>query len=110
MAESKKRYIVAPGASFVGNKKTYAAGDEIDETAFKDVKRFEHFLKCKPPKIIEALKEEKEEKPSGGGNHRLDRKTMEELALKDGFMKPDQIKALKDDELERILKESGEIK
>ena len=111
--ETKKRYIVAQGASFVGEKKTYKEGDEIDESAFKTPERFKQFLNSKPPKIIEAPAGEKaEEKPagSGGGGNKLDRKALEELALKDNFMKPDQIKALKDDELEKALRDAGKIK
>jgi len=111
MGEAKKSYVVAKGVSFVGNKKSYKEGDEIDETAFKDKKRFEHFLNCKPPKIIEAPKETEEKKPDNGGSgDKLDRKALEELALKDNFKKPEEIKNLKDEELEELLKKAGKLK
>jgi hypothetical protein len=101
MAETKKKYVVAPGCSFVGNKKTYKEGDEIDETAFKDKARFESFLKGDKPKIIPAPKAE-EKKP--------DRKELEKLALADGFIKQEDLAALGDEELEKILKEAGLLK
>jgi len=105
MAESKKKFVVAPGCSFVGNKKTYKEGDEIDETAFKDKARFESFLKGDKPKIIPAPAAEKkaeEKKP--------DRKELEKLALDGGLLKENQLSAVKDDELEKILKDAGLIK
>jgi len=103
----KTKYVVAPGCSFVGNKRTYHPGDEIDETAFKDKKRFEQFLKGDKPKIIPAppkAEEEKKEEPK-----KADRKELEKLALEKGLAKKDQVSALKDEELEKLLKDAGLI-
>jgi hypothetical protein len=107
MAEQKKKYIVAPGASFVGNRKTYKEGDEIDETAFKDKARFESFTKGKTPKII-----------SGGGNDNtgndeevttsLTREELEKLALELG-MRLENIAKLDDSKLKKILKKNGKL-
>ena len=54
MPDAKKQYVVAPGASFLKGERVYSEGDKIDESVFKDPKRFNKFLKCKPPRIIEA--------------------------------------------------------
>jgi len=115
MNETKKTYVVAKGASFVGDKKVYKEGDEIDETAFKDKERFQKFLTCKPPKIIEAPAESTEKKDDNGGDEinaeaRKARKALEDLALKDGFKKLEEIKNLKDEELEELLKKAGKLK
>jgi hypothetical protein len=103
MAETKKIYVVAEGCSFVGNKKSYKAGDEIDASAFKDDKRFKSFIESK--KIIEktAPEEKKEEKT-------FDRAAAEKLAVEKGLAKNDQVSKLKDDELEKLLKDAGLLK
>jgi hypothetical protein len=109
-AEEKKRYVVAPGCSFVGNKKTYNEGEEIDETAFKDKERFESFLKGDKPKIIPApigKEEEGKEEEKEAGKKRED---LEKLALDGGLLKKEQLSAVKDDELEKILKDAGILK
>jgi hypothetical protein len=109
----KQRYVVAPGVSFVGNKRAYVAGDPIDESAFIDPKHFKILLSGKSPKIIPAPPEtEKEpEKKSDRENENgtgLDRKTLEEKALASGLVKTaDELAAFKDSELAELLKNSG---
>ena len=110
-----KKYVVAPGASFVGNNRSYKEGDEIDESAFKSPDRFKHFISCKPPKIIEGSAKAKQEadaeaEAKAKAEAEARRKALEELALKDNFMKPEEIKALKDEELEKKLKDAGKLK
>jgi len=102
MAEKTKRYIVAPGCSFVGNKKTYKEGDEIDESAFNDKDRFKKFFESKPPKIIEALAVEKKKEPK-----KLERKELEKLVIEHNLLKKEQLASTKDDELEALLKGNG---
>jgi hypothetical protein len=103
----KERYIVAPGCSFVGNKRAYNAGDEIDEKAFGDPSDFQKFLTGKNPKIIKAPP--KEEAPAGGGNAggtgaaSVDRKQLEDSVIARGLGKPEDLAALSDDELKQLL-------
>jgi hypothetical protein len=104
----KERYIVAPGCSFVGNKRAYNAGDEIDEKAFGDPSDFHKFLTAKNPKIIKAPPEEKPPKNAGGnagatGNTPVDRKQLEDSVIARGLGKPEDLAALSDDELEQLL-------
>jgi hypothetical protein len=106
----KERYIVAPGCSFVGNKRSYNAGDEIDEKAFGDPADFQKFLTGKNPKIIKAPPEEKTAaKNTGGGNAggtgtaSVDRKQLEEAVVARGLGKPEDLAALSDDELKQLL-------
>jgi hypothetical protein len=107
----KEKYIVAPGCSFVGNKRSYNAGDEIDEKAFGDTSDFQKFLTGKNPKIIIAPPEEKtpEKKNTGGGNGGgsgntpVDRKQLEESAIARGLGKPEDLAVLSDDELKQLL-------
>jgi hypothetical protein len=113
MAETAKeeKYIVAPGCSFVGNKRSYAAGDEIDEKAFGNSADFQKFLTGKNPKIIKAP--QKEETPAnkntGGGNTEgtgaapVDRKQLEEAVIARGLGKPEDLAVLSDDELKKLL-------
>jgi hypothetical protein len=99
---AEKKYIVADGCSFVGNKKTYKEGDEIDASAFKNKERFESFLSGKNPKIIPS--------PAGGEKEKqakIDRKELEKLALDNGLVKKEQVSTVKDDELEKMLKDAG---
>jgi len=106
--EEKKKYVVAPGCSFVGNKKIYNAGDEIDESAFKDEERFKKFLTGSKPKIIPAppkvsAEEEKDEEVITT----LSREELEALAA--DFMTVDAIQKLDDAKLKKILKKKGKI-
>jgi hypothetical protein len=110
MAETKKRYVVAKGASFVGDKKVYKEGDVIDESAFKSKERFNKLLTSKPPKIVEAPPEEEKKDENSGSENKLGRKALEELALKDNFKKPEEIKNLKDEELKKLLQDAGKLK
>ena len=107
----KKRYVVAPGASFVGQKKTYGPGDPIDESAFKKAEHFKKMLSSTPPKIIEAppkaAKDEKAEDTKSGG---LDRKALEAIAINNGLLKPDQLLSIEDEELKDILEGAGLLK
>jgi hypothetical protein len=111
MAKSKEqRYVVAPGASFVGNKRAYVAGDEIDESAFSNPKYFKAFLSGPSPKIIpappelEAKTDESGKKSETGAN--LDRKALEEKALSIGVTAAESA-LLTDNELAKLLKDNG---
>jgi hypothetical protein len=107
--DTEKRYVVAPGASFVGNKRAYVAGDEIDESAFGDPKDFKKMLSGDHPKIIPAPLPP-DEKPEGQKREEKepeqDRKVLEEKALSAGFM-ADELAKLTDGELEKLLKDNG---
>jgi hypothetical protein len=103
MAEQKKKYIVAPGASFVSNRKTYKEGDEIDETAFKDKARFESFTKGAKPKIIPSPTGEVKADPP-------DRKALEKMAVDGGLAKEKDVSSLKDDDLKKLLTDAGLLK
>jgi hypothetical protein len=94
--DTEKRYVVAPGASFVGNKRVYVAGDEIDESAFGDPKDFKKMISDDHPKIIPGPLPP-DEKPE------QDRKALEEKALSAGFM-VNELAKLTDSELEKLLK------
>ena len=100
-----KKYKVAPGCSFIGGGKSYAEGDEITAAAFgegeKGEKRFASFLTGDKPKIIPAGEEKEPAK--------LTRPELEKIAL-DGKLKKEEFSSLKDDELEKLLKERGLIK
>jgi hypothetical protein len=109
----KERYIVAPGCSFIGNKRAYNAGDEIDEKAFGDTSDFQKFLTGKNPKIIKAPPEEKSPtKNTGGGNTggtdgaSVDRKQLEDSVVAKKLGKPEDLAALSDDELKQLLKDA----
>jgi hypothetical protein len=101
---NQKKYVVAPGCSFVGNKKSFKAGDEIAKEDFKDEKYFNALISAK--KIVPA--------PAEGAENteekKLDRKEKEELAVKNNLVKADQVSKLKDDELEKVLKDAGLVK
>jgi hypothetical protein len=104
----KERYIVAPGCSFVGNKRAYSAGDEIDEKAFGDPSDFQNFLTGKSPKIIKAPPKETPPKNAGGnarttGNTPVDRKQLEDSVIARGLGKAEDLAALSDDELKQLL-------
>jgi hypothetical protein len=107
----KEKYIVAPGCSFVGNKRAYSAGDEIDEKAFGDPADFQKFLSGKNPKIIKAPpKEEAPANKNGGGGNAgetgagpVDRKQLEDSVIARGLGKPEDLAALSDDELKQLL-------
>jgi hypothetical protein len=112
MAKSaeKERYYVAPGCSFVGNKRAYNAGDEIDETAFGDPADFQKFISGKNPKIIKAPPSSKEEAPankntddSNAGGAPVDRKQLENSVIARGLGKAEELAAFSDDELKKIL-------
>jgi hypothetical protein len=107
----KKRYVVAPGASFVGQKKTYSPGDPIDESAFKKLEHFKKMLSGDPPKIIEAPpKAAKDEKKGDTGDGGIDRKALEAIAVNNGLLKHDQLSAIDDEELKNILEGAGLLK
>jgi hypothetical protein len=106
----KEKYIVAPGCSFVGNKRAYSAGDEIDEAAFGDPVDFQRFLSGKNPKIIKAPPKGKTpaEKTDGGNTGDtpttpVDRKQLEDSVIARGLGKPEDLAALSDDELKQLL-------
>jgi hypothetical protein len=112
MAKSKdQRYVVAPGVSFVGNKRAYVAGEEIDESAFSDPKYFKAFLSGKSPRIIPAPPEPevKTDKESGKNNVPPvppSREAMEEKALSVGATLA-ELAALDDNDLVEFLKNKG---
>ncbi len=115
-AETKQRYVVAPGVSFVGNKRAYVAGDEIDESAFNKPENFKRMLSGKNPKIIPAPPKdtaEKETAPKTGGENTgggLDRAALEAAAVNSGLYKKDELAAMSDDELKKDLEEAGLLK
>lgn len=106
-----KKYKVAPGCSFIGGGKSYEEGDEITASVFgegeKGEKRFQSFLTGANPKIIPAG--EKEEKEPVKEPVKLTRPELEKIAL-DGKLKKEEFSSLKDDELEKLLKERGLVK
>ncbi|GHU66649.1 hypothetical protein FACS189447_07970 [Spirochaetia bacterium] len=119
MAKAKEtgKFIVAPGFSFNGNKRIYAAGDEIDSSVFGNPKDFEHYQTCKPPRIIPAPAEppKKGNDDKGGGNESgggntdpaETRKKLEALIIENGLGTAEDLPALSDDELKNILKNAG---
>jgi hypothetical protein len=110
----KKRYIVAPGVSFVGKKRAYVAGEEIDESAFGKPEYFKKMLSCKPPKIIEAPPEKEEDKKKDSDTTPAPedekRKTMEKLAVTNGLLKPEELEQYSNEQLEKLLKDHGVTK
>jgi len=107
--EKEKKYIVAPGCSFVGNKKTYKEGDEIDKSAFASEERFKEFINCKPPKIIEAPAEPKETKKDDLAK-KMDRKDLEKMAIDKKLLEAEKLAAMKDEDIEKVLKDAGVLK
>jgi len=111
---ANKKYIVAPGASFVGNGKTYTEGDEISASVFgegeKGEKRFKSFLSGDNPKIIEGKPAAKsEEKPENKNeNKTFTRQELEKIALE--FMQPESIAKLDDVKLKEVLEKNGKLK
>jgi hypothetical protein len=104
----KERFVVAPGCSFVGNKRAYNAGDEIDEEAFGDTSDFQKFLTGKNPKIIKAPPEEKTPAENTGnaggiGGTPVNRKQPEEAVVAKKLGKPEDLATLSDDELKQLL-------
>jgi hypothetical protein len=105
MAEKKKdRYVVAPGFSFVGKKRAFVSGDEIDENAFSNPKDFQKLLTCKPPRIVKASEEAA---PARTGSGADDRKKLEEAVIANGLGKAEDLAALSIAELKKILSDSG---
>jgi len=98
---AEKKFVVADGVSFVGNKKTYKAGDEIDKSAFKDEKRFSDLIAKK--KIVEAPAAET-------AAPKKDRNELEKIAIEKGGLKKEQVSSMKDEELEKYLKEKELLK
>ena len=117
MAEEKK-FVVAKGHSFVGNKRSYKEGDEIDETAFKSKERFESFLKGDNPKIIPAPAGETKQ---SGDDENLDsvdvssiaekptREALEKLILEKGLLNEGKIKKMSDENLLKFAVKKGFI-
>jgi hypothetical protein len=106
----KEKYIVAPGCSFIGNKRAYNAGDEIDEGAFGNPADFQKFISGKKPKIIKAPPEEKTPENKNLGNTGaaapVGRKQLEEAVVSKGLGKAGDLAALSDDELKRLLEDA----
>jgi hypothetical protein len=114
MVKSKdQRYVVAPGVSFVGNKRAYVAGDEIDESAFSDPKYFKAFLSGKSPKIIPAPPEPEEEPDKKNGKKKetgenLGREVLIEKLIASGLFKTkEELASLAYKELVELLEISG---
>jgi hypothetical protein len=111
--EKKERYVVAPGCSFIGNRRAYNAGDEIDETAFSKPADFRLFISMEKPKIIPAPPEQKAPKKSAGDTdtdteaEAAARKKLEEEVLAKGGCTIEDLKALSVEELQEILKEKN---
>jgi arsenate reductase-like glutaredoxin family protein len=62
-------------------------------------------------KVTDAMTNEEIQKLIADAyKNKPDRKALEELALKDGFKKPEEIKSLKDEELEKLLRDTGKLK
>jgi len=117
-----KKYIVAPGASFIGSGKTYSEGDEISASVFgegeKGKKRFETFLSGDKPKIIPA--------PAGAANpasanenlddvdissiqNKPDREALKKIILEKGLLKEDKIEKMSDENLLKFAVKKGLI-
>jgi hypothetical protein len=110
--EKKDRYVIAKGVSFVGNKKHYVEGDDIDESAFKKPEQFQKLVKA--GKIViappEAEKKEKAGKGNkGGGGDKTTREALEKAAIDSGLFSKEQLTGMKDEELEQILKDTGAL-
>ncbi len=140
MAENKQRYVVAKGCSFVGNKKSYKEGDEINETAFSKPEHFKKMLGGKNPRIIPAPAKEKNDtseadkaaaakiaadeaavkkiadEKAAADKIEADkaaaekRAEHEKLAIEKGLIKKEALKDTSDEQLEKILKDAGLIK
>jgi len=107
------KYVVAKGCSFVGDKKTYNEGDEIDEKVFSKKERFESFLKGDNPKIIPAPSVKDDEDLTGVDLTGVDvptREEIEKLILEKGLLKEDKIKVFKDVDLLKFAVKKGLIK
>ena len=117
MAETKK-YIVAPGFSFVGNKRTYKEGDEIDASAFKNEKRFQSFISGDKPKIIlappkEATNKKDEDEDVSGvdvSGVNVDRPALEKLFIDGGIFDKEKLSKIPDDKLLKLAVKKGLIK
>jgi hypothetical protein len=97
------QHVVAPGCSFVGNKRGYLAGDVITEDVFGNPEDFKKMLASK--KIVKALIEEAA--PDNGADKSdkaVERKQLEESFLARGLGKPEDLSALSDDELKQLMK------
>jgi hypothetical protein len=97
------KYIVAPGHSFVGQKRAFVSGDEITKAAFVSPKDFERFISAK-----RILKVPVEEAATPAADKTGDeRKQLEESFLAQGLGKPEDMSALSDDELKQLIGGSG---
>ena len=109
--EKKDRYVIAKGVSFVGNKKHYVEGDDIDESAFKKPEQFQKLVKA--GKIViappEDEKKEKAGKNKDGGGKKATREALEKAAIDSGLFSKEQLTGMKDEELEQILKDTGAL-
>ena len=110
----EKKYEVAKGHSFTGNKKSYKEGDEITADAFKGKDGAKHFQAfVKNGSIVESKpgseKEKADDDEGGDGDIQttLTRAELETLALE--FMPADAIAKLDDAKLKKVLKKKGKI-
>jgi hypothetical protein len=106
---NKKRYVVAEGFSFVGKKRSYVSGDEVDESAFGKAEYFKKMIAAR--KIIEAPPEdetEKEPKKGKGSDSKTEtRKALEEKAISGSLLYQEELARYTDEQLEKLLKDNG---
>jgi hypothetical protein len=106
---AKKRYVVAEGFSFVGKKRSYVSGDEIDESAFGKAEYFKKMIAAR--KIIEAPPEDEPkkepEKGKGSDSKTETRKALEEKAISGGLLDQEALAQFTDEQLEKLLKGNG---
>ena len=113
MADTKK-YVVAKGCAFTGNKKSYKEGEAIDASAFageNGAERFKVFIKT--GKIIEGVPGDGTENNNYDGNDdnietSLTRAEMETLALELNI-EPEAIAKFNDAKLKKVLKKAGKL-
>lgn len=111
-----QKFVVAPGCSFVGNKRTYVAGDEITESAFSKPEYFKKMTEGKNPKIIPSSgvsKSDDDEDLSGvditGVGEIPTRENLEKLILEKGLLKESKIKRFSDEDLLKFAVKRGLI-
>jgi len=126
--EKKQKYVVAEGCSFVGRKRTYVAGDEIDESAFSKPEHFKKMIDGDKPKIIpeslynkkkssgnEKPKEKDEDENLDGVDvtkikNKPDREALKKLILEKGLLKEEKIDKFTDENLLKFAVKKGLVK
>jgi hypothetical protein len=110
---NQKKHVVAPGCSFVGNKKSFKAGDEITKEDFKDEKYFNALISAK--KIVssssDSIKEDEDDLSdvdiSNISKDNVKRDQLEKLILEKGFLTEEKMKKFSDENLIKFAVKKG---